>query len=277
MIGPEERAEKAEESGDLEAALTYWREATKNEQNAVFFCRYGRVAEQLAIWNEAEAAFSTALRLDPTLLEALECMGDLWATRTDKETIPSLLEAKQWFLKALKVSHTPRVLTFLGSTHRALEEVDEARAAFEEAIKVDPDYEEALYNLAALHEKTNPQRSIELLERAVLIDSDYCIAHQALGRIYQRRNDLLSAEYHFRRALEIDPADYWANIYLANLFGVQGRNKEADQTYKNVTDLHPEVTGGLELYTRFLDSIGEHERAGSVRAQQKQSKNPGNE
>ena len=104
----------------------------------------------------------------------------------------------------------------------------------------DPDYEEALYNLAVLDEKRSPQRSIELLERAIQIDPDYAIAHQALGRLYQRARDLVRAEYHFRRSLEIDPADYWSNMYMANLLGVLGRNEEAERTYRLAISLHPE-------------------------------------
>jgi Tfp pilus assembly protein PilF len=142
-----------------------------------------------------------------------------------------------------------------------------AREAFDEAIQIDPDYEEALYNLAVLDEKKNPQRSVELLERAVQIDPDYAIAHQALGRLSQRAKDLVRAEYHFRRSLEIDPADYWSNMYMANLLGVLGRNEEAEQTYRLATRLHPEIAGGIETFARFLESIGKQDEAASVRAQ----------
>lgn len=265
----EERAEKAEEVGDLQAALGLWKQAAEKDQDAISFCRYGRVAEELGKWNEAENAFSTALRLEPSLSLALESMGDLWATRTDKESVESLTVAKEWFLKALHLKRSARVLTFLGSTYRALGHFDEARTAFEEAATIDPNYEEALYNLGVLQEKTNPPMSKEFLQKAVLIDPEYGSAHQVLGRLYQRDKDLTRAEYHFRRSLEIDPADYWSNIYLANLRGVQGKNDEAEQIYRFATDLHPEIKGGLDLFARFLESIGKHEEAAKVRTRLK--------
>lgn len=261
----EEQAEKAEEAGDLQAAFGLWKEAAVKDQDAVSFCRYGRVAAELGRWNEAESAFSEALRLEPNLSSAMESMGDLWATRTDKESVESLTVAKEWFIKALNRKCSARVLTFLGSTCRALGELDEARTAFEKAIRINSDYEEALYNLALLEEKANPQRSIELLERAIQIDPHYGIAHQVLGRLYQRAKDQAQAEHHFRRSLEIDPADYWSNIYLANLLGAQGKNAEAERTYRFATTLHPEIAGGLDLFARFLESIGKQEEATKVR------------
>lgn len=119
-----------------------------------------------------------------------------------------------------------------------------------------------------MDEKQNPERSIDLLERAIQIDPNYGVAHQVLGRLFQRKQDLPRAEYHFRRSLEIDPADYWSNIYMANLLGVLGRNAEAEDAYRFATDLHPEIAGGIEAFARFLESIGKAEEARKVRRQQ---------
>jgi tetratricopeptide (TPR) repeat protein len=267
----EERAEKAEEAEDWQSALVLWKAAAAKDQDAVSFCRYGQVAEKLGKWDEAESAFSRALILAPNLSPAMELMGDLWATRTDRDDVESLTTAKEWFLKALDRERSARVLTFLGCTYRALEELDRARTTFEEAVMTDPNYEEALYNLGKMEEETNPSRAVELLERAIETDPDYSLAHQVLGRLYQKAKDLPRAEYHFRRSLEIDPADYWTNLYVANLLGVLGRNDEAEQQYRFATTLHPELTGGVELFARFLDSIGKPEEAERVRNQIKRS------
>lgn len=199
-------------------------------------------------------------------------MGDRWATRTDKETDDSMNIAIEWFLDALKQHRSARVLTFLGATYRELDAIEQARAAFEEAIKIDSSYEEAFYNLGVLEEHTNPLRAVELLDRATQIDPRYSAAHQELGKLYQRSDDFPRAEYHFRRCTEIDPNDYWSQIYLANLLGVQGRTDEAESIYRFAIDLHPEISSGLELFARFLDSIGKAEEGTKVRARINQSK-----
>lgn len=263
----DKRAEEAEEAEDLPKALGLWKELAIKNQDPVFFCRYGRAAQKLERWAEAENAFSGALHLDPNSSLTMESMGSLWASRTDKDEVDCFQTAKQWFLRALQHERHARLLTQLAGTYVALADYGAARDAFQEAIRIDPNYEEALYNLAVLDEKTNPQKSVELLERAIQIDPDYLMAHQVLGRLNQRAKDPVRAEYHFRRCLEIDPADYWSNIYLANLLGAQGRNAEAEGMYRFATGLHPEMSGGLDLFARFLESIGKKDEAASVRAQ----------
>jgi protein O-GlcNAc transferase len=271
MDSLEERAEKAEEAEDLQMALSLWEElATKNEDPA-FFVRCGRVAEKLKRWEKAENAFTKALRLNPTSSLIMENIGSLWANRTDKDESDSFQTAKNWFVQALKHERHARLLTQLGATYLALDDNAAARDTFDEAIRIDPNYEEALYNLAVLDEKTNPQKAVELLEKAIQIDPDYAMAHQVLGRLAQRAKDLPRAEYHFRRSLEIDPADYWTNMYLANLLGVLGRNAEAEQVYKFATSVHPEIATGIETFARFLESIGKDDEATKVRAQAKPS------
>ena len=267
----QKRAEQAEEAEDLETACELWKQLAAKEREPFFFLRYGRTAQKLEKWEEAGSAFSQALALDPSSSLVMENLGSLWANRSDKSEKHAFETAKEWFLRALKHERNAGLLTQLGATYVALNDGTAARNAFEEAIRIDPDYEEALYNLAVLEEKTNPQRSVELLERAIQIDPDYAIAHQVLGRLSQRAKDLPRAEYHFRRSLEIDPADYWSNIYMANLLGVLGRNAEAEQAYKFATSLHPEIAGGVETFARFLESIGKDEEATKVRAQVKPS------
>ena len=129
-----------------------------------------------------------------------------------------------------------------------------------------PEYEEALYNLGILEEAINPQRSVELLEKAISIDPDYAIAHQALGRYYHRVGDLPRAEYHLRRSLEIDPEDYFSHLYLANNLAVQGRDEEAEHVYRAALKL-PAATGrGYGFFADFLDGLGRHEEAQQIRA-----------
>jgi Tfp pilus assembly protein PilF len=263
----QKRAEDAEQAQDFATALGLWRTlAAKYSSDESFLVRYGSVARKLGEWGESEKAFTQALRLSPDSSLIMENLGILWAEREDKDQTESFRIAKQWFSSALSRERHARLLTELGATEIALNNVAAGRVAFEEAVALDADYEEALYNLAILEERGNPERAIDLLERAIRIDPAYAIAHQTLGRLYQRSKDLLRAHYHFRRCLEIDPSDYWSHIYLANLLAVQGKSDEAEQTYRFATRLHPEISGGLELYANFLESTGKPDEAAKVRS-----------
>jgi tetratricopeptide (TPR) repeat protein len=263
----EERAEAAEAAGDSRLAFELWKEIVLRDGGVYPLLRYGYAAKALEFWEEAERAFSEAYRLEPNFVPTLTAIGSLWARRTDKEDQESFEAAKIWFLEALKHERSPSILNQLGATYLALDDTVAARSAFEMAVALDPRYEESLFNLATIEEETDLQKSLELLERAIEVDPDYALAHQALGRVYQKMGDLTKAELHFRRSLEIAPGDYWSNIYFANLLGVLGRLSEAEQTYRFATNLHPELVGGLEVFANFLVETGKTEEAAAIRAQ----------
>lgn len=267
----EDKAERAERAGDLHAALELWKQLASHSQNPGFLCRYASVAEELDRWDEAEAALNQALLLDPDLGAAKEYMGALWLARTDKARDESLRIAQHWFAEALRDERNPRILTFLGSVNSALGDNSAARKSFEEAISLDPGYEEALFNLALLEKENDPAKSVSLLRRAIEIDPEYSAAHRQLGILFQGQGNLEEAEYHLRRAMELNPADYWVQMYLANLLGVQGRLADAEQMYRFATVLHPEIEEGIEIFARFLDSIGKGNDAAAIRRGRKRS------
>jgi Tfp pilus assembly protein PilF len=262
----EDKAEKAEENGDLETARTLRKEIAARNQDAASFVSYGRMATKIEEWDEAEGAFAEALRLDPTFSLAMEGMGILWYDRTDRKEMESFQIAKDWYLKAIRLDRNARVLTLLASSYLALGDSAAAQDALEQAIQADPRYEEAMYNLAGIYEEKEPARALELMERAIEIDPDYSLAHQRLGVLRHHSGDLVQAEYHFRRSLEADPNDYWSHLYLANCLAVQGREIEAEHTYRFVTSLQPENESGLKFFANFLESIGKEREAAAVRA-----------
>jgi tetratricopeptide (TPR) repeat protein len=270
----ERRAEAAEEVDDFETALHLWRELVRKDRDPVFLCRYGRTAQKLENWDEAEKAFTDALRVDSKFSLALECMGSLWGTRTDRNDSERFAIARDWLLKALDLDRNARTLSLLGSTYSALGETENARHAYEEAARVDPNYEEAFYNLAQFHASNDLQKAVELLERAIQIDPDYGLAHQSLGRFYHRLRDFIRADYHYRRSLEIEPADYWSNLYLANFLGVQGKYDEAEEMYRRAMTLHPELDSSYTFYANFLESIGKSDEATGIRSKIRTSSEP---
>jgi tetratricopeptide (TPR) repeat protein len=266
MDSLEDKAEEAEERGDFVSAFQLWTKLAQRDRDPVFFTRCGRVAEKLGKWDDAEDDYAEALRLDPDFTIAMESMGNLWAKRTDKNERESFETAKGWFLKALRRERSGRTLTFLGATYRALGDRNAARDALAEALRLDPDNAEALYNLALADAEEDRQKSIELMEKAVDIDPLYFAAHQNLGKLHHGAGDLLRAEYHFRRSLEIEPTDFWSLLYLANVLAVQKKTEEAEQTYRLATSLHPSNKDGVEFFARFLESIGKTSEAAAMRS-----------
>jgi len=261
-----EQAIAADESGDSPLAFELWGKLAENDTDGLPSLKYGALAVELKRWEIAEDALMAALRLRPRASIVKVFLGRLWAERRDRERIQALQTAKRWYLGSVERKKSAPIISLLGAVHVRLKEIPEAKAAFEEAIGIDPNYHEAMYNLAVLEENTNPERCVALLQKAIGIDPEYSIAHQALGRTLQKLGDLTSAEQHFRNCLEIDPNDYWSLLYLANLLAVLGRNEEAEQTYRHAVDLEPDWEGGLRYFAKFLASIGKRAEAAELRS-----------
>jgi len=266
------RADEAEEAGNLELALELWKERSRGDVAAIFLLKYGGLASKMGRWDEAESAFLDAIRLCPPTASPLFIslcrtnMGTLWLRRTDKELTVSLTTAKVWFIESLAFERRAPTLSLLGAACARLDDADGARAAFEEAIALDPEYEEAFFNLALIEEKSNLEKARELLERAIQLDPNRGAAHGVLGRICQKMKEPALAEQHYRRALEVDPTDYWATLYLANLLGTLKRNQEAEQVYKSAIEMRPDLASSYEFFARFLMSIDKVAEATEVRA-----------
>jgi tetratricopeptide (TPR) repeat protein len=233
-------------------------------------CQLAGIYRKRHLWTQGESLLKMAMKLEPSVPEPPRSLGLLEIRRDDLPVEESFRRAVKLFehsirLEKLEGERCPATHTLLGATYQRLGEIDRAEAEFRTALEIDPKYEEAFFNLAMLRTESNPDEALSFLQRAIDIDSEYGEAHRELGVLFQKQDNLQEAEYHLRRALELDPADYWAAMYLANLFGVQGRNDEAEQMYGFAITRHPEMKDGVEIFARFLDSVGKVREAATLR------------
>lgn len=204
----EEAAKRAEAEGNLDQAFDAWRQLTLEFNNSVYFCHLGFVAEQLGKWEEAETAFISALNIEPRFPQAMQGLGGVYLHRPDGDRSQNLALAKDYFLRSLEIEQSARGVSLLGVAHSILREDDAARAAFAEAIRIDPTYEEAYFNLSQLEVERDVERALELLRRALELDPNYSRAHEKIGVLLQERGNIEAAEQHFRRCIQLDPLDY---------------------------------------------------------------------
>lgn len=263
MCDFEDRAESAEERGDFKEAFENWSRLAKEVDRPEIYCRAGLAAQELERWVDAEHAFSEALRVDSTSVEAMECMGQLNLSRTDSGDAERFQEALKWFTRALQFGRTARLLNFLGNAYFGVRNLERARRALREALDVDPSYEEAAYSLALVEKDSDPEAAIALLQNAIEIAPDYFRAHRQLGILLQRRGQLLAAEFEFRRCLELSPADFWSLLYLANVLAVQGRAADAEHQYRLALQIQPENQDGRRFFAEFLRMQGRFDEANS--------------
>jgi tetratricopeptide (TPR) repeat protein len=71
---------------------------------------------------------------------------------------------------------------------------DEAVAAFEQSIKLDPGSAAAQYNLGLAFSKQHPTEAMGHLQKTIEIDSNLASAHRALGELHLQQHDFAAAE-----------------------------------------------------------------------------------
>ena len=108
---------------------------------------------------------------------------------------------------------------------------EEAEASYREALAIDPNYEEAHYNLGARLGENNPTEAEKHFRRALELDPDYGIAYRELGRLLRKQEQFDESEAHVRRAIELEPDDAWAHIYLGELLNRKGDVSQAEDEF----------------------------------------------
>jgi tetratricopeptide (TPR) repeat protein len=81
--------------------------------------------------------------------------------------------------------------------------------------------------------------AVAAYEKVLAIDPDHAAAHINLGTLYYNRQDHSRAEHHYRRAIEADPRYALAYFDLGNVLDETGRVREAIQTYETALRLAP--------------------------------------
>ncbi|MFH2218717.1 MAG: tetratricopeptide repeat protein [Pseudomonadota bacterium] len=137
----------------------------------------------------------------------------------------------------------------------------------ETGILKQPDNPRALTLLALELMINHPDRIEEAkaaFEKATRIDSNYIVAWESLGcLLHYKLKDFIKAEETYRRAIEIDPKNVtvWVNLGILLKDGFN-RFEEAAETYRRAIDINPEhAPAWNSLGFLLTDKLGRHEEA----------------
>jgi len=259
----------------------------------------GRALELTGSSAEAISAFQELLTLDPSNVQALTRLGVLQVARGDAAAAAEvaariikiqplsgdahLLMAKAALGQgnlALAESelaglmrgnpNLAEVHTLLGSLYTQRGETARARASFEQALKLDPDSQDAFYglvraDLVAKRPDAARARMEARLERAPNDPGVLLIA----GRVFAEINDTGKAEAAFRKAIEIDPSNLAAYTLLGRLLLTQQRLGEALKEYEELAVRHPEAAVGAHTMAGII--LGLQNRPGEARRRYEQA------
>lgn len=135
---------------------------------------------------------------------------------------------------------------------------EEARAQFERAIQLQPDFTHAHFNLARLLMKTgHDAEAVAELERTLQIDPNHVDALNMLGTALGRQQKFAVAASHLERAVRLDPNHAEARSNLGAAYAGQGRLPEAIAQLEAALRLDPNDPGAIENLKRIRAALQE--------------------
>jgi Flp pilus assembly protein TadD len=119
-------------------------------------------------------------------------------------------------------------------------DVDTARVSFETALKLYPDYDDALNNLAVVYSNQNRgDDAIQCLRRAVAINPVDADAHYNLGDLLMRENKLDEAIDEFKTTVRINADHAVAHMNLGVAYAKQGHDADAYNEFRKALAIVP--------------------------------------
>ncbi len=211
------------------------------------------------------AGFITALKASTT--EQAQALG------TPEAEIPTVLSTR---VSTLVQTSSPGVSQRSkeqwmqeGNTLRGLKRSQEALAAYEQAIRLDPSYALAYYNKGnALRDLLHYQEALAAYEQAIHLNPNYALAYYNKGNaLYdlERYQEALAA---FEQAIHLDPNFAAAYNNKGTALSALKRYQEALAAYEQAIHLNPNYAGvhynkGNALYDlkRYQEALAAYEQA----------------
>jgi tetratricopeptide (TPR) repeat protein len=154
-----------------------------------------------------------------------------WLTAPRRAQPPPAETALTWFERAMVLQ---------------TDSPDEARRAYQEALRLQPGFVEAHMNLGLLHYNAGDLEAAEsCYRRALHVGPDSALAHFNLGVVLEDRHDKSGAVAAYAEALRRAPDFREAHCNLAGLYEQLGRRRDAIRHYATAKRLG-EVSGGVD-------------------------------
>ncbi len=129
----------------------------------------------------------------------------------------------------------------LGNVQWARGDAAAGQAAFEEALKLNPKFSEAMLSLGNLLSSQSPKKAREYFERYLATNPENASeAHYQLGILEQRDGDLAKAVEHLKSAILINPDSFQARLTLAQVYEAKKDTDAALGEFLAILERDPE-------------------------------------
>jgi tetratricopeptide (TPR) repeat protein len=146
--------------------------------------------------------------------------------------------------------NVPILFNILGACYKAIGDMEGAIQMFDTATKIKPNYAEAFFNLAVIHqEQKGYEDAISSYKKAIEANPKYPDAHNNLGIIYLNLNELDFAIEYFELAIKHKSDFAEAHNNLGSAYQEKGNLKSSINSYKKAIKLKPN-------YTQAFNNLG---------------------
>jgi len=156
-------------------------------QNPLYLYWLARLDYDARVYATAISRLQRVIELDPNMMRAYNSLGLCY------DSLGRFDEAIQSFTRAIELNRKQEHPSAWPSLNLAvslisLNRLDEAETRLHEALRYDPRFPQAHYQLGRVLEKEGKlEEAIAPLQRAIELDPSYPEPHYTLGRIYQRQ------------------------------------------------------------------------------------------
>ncbi len=192
-----------------------------------------------------------ALLMDCRDSEGYLLRGHSYVQKNDLDT------ARPDYEEALKLDPDyVEAVNGLGVVHLKNSELDAALARFQQAREMDPTLADAFVGEGMVqYQKESLDEAEKSLSQAIQLDPRSGDAHLFLGRIYRQQNDLEKASASFIEAKRYDPSSFEAYVSIGEIYDIQGQTERADQHFRDALKLKKDsIRAQLGLASILLDA-----------------------
>jgi tetratricopeptide (TPR) repeat protein len=229
-------------------------------------CNLGVVLNQLGQPAEAIASLQEALYLRPDYAEAYNNLGTVYQSqgklpeaiacyRKALELQPQYAQARQNLDGALRAAglgaaaapqapptDPARAQNVRGIALAQEGKWDEAIAAFREAIRLRPDYADAMNNLGNIfYFQKKLDDAVACYKDVIRVAPDHAGAYSNLGEVVRQQGNLADAVTYCERAVQLRPDFAQARVHLGLALSANERFEEALPQFEEAIRLQPEL------------------------------------
>jgi Flp pilus assembly protein TadD len=215
-------------------------------------------------YNQAEASFRLALRDDPSSAEAHYGLGSVYLKQEN------IADARASFEQVLKLTANypdtgPNAWNNLGLLATREGRITEAIDYFQGALRLNPDFWIALENLGnAYRQQKRWDEARSALERAVALRPQEPEANYSLAMVYAQTGDTGRASQYLQKALTLRPAYPEALNNLGVLYLRTRRRNDAVAKFEECIRVAPGFDQSYLNLARVYALEGEREKARAV-------------